>query len=181
MLERLGMSRRGSCHEPPLRLLFRFSAVPSEFELQRKLEVALRVGPSKRSIRDHARVRVRAGWIPDERIRLIQVHMCEQVHRFDAELELFAFREAELLEQRGVGPPVLGSAQRVSLQVAKGSDSRFLEHGRIKETGYWSARLGVPNNIWTIGTGIRDTAGVVADVEWQSALDRRVRVELPAA
>ena len=64
---------------------------------------------------------------PYLRVRVAQVDDVEQVHRLDADLDVLAAAEAEVLEDRGVGPAVVRPSQRVAFQVAEGPDGRVAE------------------------------------------------------
>src|SRR5258705_10097681 len=99
--------------------------------------------------------------------------MIKQVHRLHAELQFLAFSEAEFFEKRGVGPPVFRPPQRVSLQVAKRSYRRFCKDSRIEEAISRPTRLCIAHYVGTIRTCVRDSAGIVANIEGQSALNRR--------
>src|SRR5262249_24969221 len=91
----------------------------------------------------------------------------------------------ELLEERRIGAPVAWPAEGVTLQIAKFAFPRIRED-RIVE------RVAIPRQIELriaidvrtprqISAGINIGAGAVLDVEGQPALNRGVRVELPAA
>jgi hypothetical protein len=57
-----------------------------KLELQGEFEIKLRVTTTKGSISNTAGVGCWASRVSDKSIRLIQVHMIEHIHRFDAEL-----------------------------------------------------------------------------------------------
>src|SRR3954469_2592308 len=103
------------------------SRTAPEGELQRALEGALRVRPSVRRGRDPPGVRVVVAGHPDLGVRVAQVHVVEDVHRLDAELELLVLGETEAFEQRRICPPVPGTAELVARQVAERADRRTAE------------------------------------------------------
>src|SRR3954469_19017987 len=158
-----------------------------EEELQRELEVALRVSPSVRRGRDPPGVRVVVAGHPDLRVRVAQVHVVEDVHRLDAELELLVLGEAEALEQRRISAPVPGTAELVARQVAERADRRAPEGAarRSNRRGVEPliARLRptrIADQIRTVRSGVAVSRRVpVGDVEGQPALDDRRLVELP--
>src|SRR5215207_2296523 len=86
-----------------------------ELKLHTELEVAHQVGAAVGDAGDAPRVSVRAGRIPDVAVGIIEVHVIEQIHRLEAELQLLRLGEQELLEQRSIRPPVPRPAQGVSL------------------------------------------------------------------
>ena len=153
----------------PLKLIVRL-----EFELQSELEITLRILAAESGVRDASRVRVRTGRVSEEGVRLVEIHVIEQIHRLDAEFQFFRLRKPELLEQRCVGAPVLRPAQRVSLQIAESPNRRFCKDGRIEEPVSRPARVRIADYVRAIRACIRDPAGVVTDVERQPALNRRV-------
>ncbi len=105
-----------------------------EFELQSELEITLRVRSAIRCRVYNARIGVGVSRITNEIIRVSEVYVVEQIHHFYAEFKLFRFAEPEFLEQRCIGSPVSGSAQRVSLKVAECSHRRLTKRRRIKPT-----------------------------------------------
>src|SRR5262245_65086190 len=90
----------------------------SELELERELEDALGVQSAIGSGVDQAS---RAGERAHEAIRVVEIDVVEEVYRLDVELSFEALGELELLEERRVGSPITGAAQRVALLVAKSS------------------------------------------------------------
>src|SRR5215510_4136881 len=162
----------------------------SEFELERELEIALRICPAIGGRVDDAQViidrqlaaRVK---LPETDIRVGQVDVIEEVYRFDAELKLLRFGELELLEERRVGSPVTGAAERVTLQVAEFARPRIGEDRGVEGiSGSRQIQLRIAVNVRAlrhIPAGVDVGAGVIIEIEWQAALDRGVRVELPSA
>src|SRR5262245_7937183 len=159
----------------------------SEFELERELEIALRICPAIGGRVDDAQViidrqlaaRVK---LPETDIRVGQVDVVEEVYRFDAELKLLRFGELEPLEERRVGSPVTGAAERVTLQVAEFARTRIGEDRGVDAIfGSRQIQLWIAIDIRAIRAGVDVGAGVIIEVEGQAALDRGVRVELPAA
>src|SRR5262245_11107026 len=159
----------------------------SEFELERELEVALRICPAIGRRVDDAQVFVDSQFAarvktPDRGIRVGKIDVIEEVYRFDAELKLLRFGELELLEERRVGSPVAGAAERVTLQVAEFARPRIGEDRGVNAIfGSREIQLWIAIDIRAIRAGVNIGAGVITEVEWQAALDRGVRVELPAA
>src|SRR5262249_7084472 len=105
----------------------------------------------------------------------------------DAELPIDLFGEAELLEERGVGTPIPWPTQRVVLLVSEGSDRRSAEDAQVGEvtdcpvaitTG---SGLDLAVDVRTASSRVRDASRIEAVLERQAALDRGVRVELPAS
>ena len=143
-------------------LRFSFSAFPESFlafalelELQSELEVPLRISSEIRCRVYDTRIAVRVRRIPEEIIRVSEVYVVEQIYHFRTEFKLFAFAEPEFLEERGIGSPIVWSAQRVSLKVAECSNSRFCEDGRIKPTVLSAlADLWIAYQIGTIRTRV---------------------------
>src|SRR5262249_10504540 len=86
---------------------------------------------------------------------------------------------------RRVGPPIAGAAERVTLQVAEFARPRIGEDRGVEAiAGSRQIQLRIAVNIRTlrhVPTGVDVGAGVIIEVEGQAALDRGVRVELPAA
>src|SRR3954467_10225368 len=160
-----------------------------EDELQRELEVALRVRPSVRRGRDPPGVRVVVAGHPDLGVRIAQVHVVEDVHRLDAELELLVFGEAEALEQRRIRAPVPGTGELVARQVAERADGGTPEGAarRSNRRGVEPLIAGlrppwITDQIRTVRSGVPLDVGVaIGDVERQPALDDRRQIELPAA
>src|SRR5262245_3948495 len=157
----------------------------SELELEHELEVALRIGTEVSGRVDHA---ARTAERADETIGVAEVDVVEDVDRLDVELAIDALRELELLEERSVGSPITRPAQRVALLVAEGSrrsglaeDVQVLDELDRPVGLAEDACLDMATDIRTAGPGVGDSACVNAVVEWQSALDRGGRVELPAA
>src|SRR3954466_10724945 len=160
-----------------------------EDELQRELEVALRVRPSVRRGRDPPGVRVVVAGHTDLRVRVAQVYVVEDIHRLDAELELLVLGETEALEQRRIRAPVPGTAELVARQVAERADRRTPEGAARRSNRRGVEPLvaglrptGIADQIRTVRSGVAVGRRVpVRHVERQPALDDRRLVELPSA
>src|SRR5215831_3150294 len=160
----------------------------SEFEFERELEVALRIRSAIGGRVNDAQVSIgsqlatRRVKLPDRGIRVVQVDVVEKVYRFDAELKLLRFGELDPLEERRVGSPVAGAAERVTLQAAEFARPRVGEDRGVDAIfGSRQIQLWIAIDIRAIRPGVDVGAGVITEVEWQAALDRGVRVELPSA
>ncbi len=141
----------------------------SELKLERELEVALRIRAAIRGGVDHASG---ASERTNETIGVAEVDVVEEIDRLDAELALYALGEPELLEERGVGPPVTWPAQRVSLLIAEGSGrGRFTEDAQVFDipdlpiSVVEGPGLDFAFDVRSAGSGIGDAARVNAVVE----------------
>ena len=73
----------------------------------------------------------------DLRVRIAQIDDVEQVHHLDADLDILAAAEAEVLEDRRVGPAVVRPSQRVAFQVTKGPDGRVTKRAALTRRSAW--------------------------------------------
>src|SRR5262245_4608892 len=161
----------------------------SEGELHRELEVALRVGPEIRGGRDPPRVRIGRAGYADLRIGVAQVHVVEDVHRFDSQLECLGTAERDPLEHRRVYTPVAGPRQVVARQVAERADRRTAEGApgradrrRVEPLIPRARSAWIADEIGAVRADVAVGAAVtVGDVERQAALDDGALVELPSA
>src|SRR5262245_31744433 len=115
--------------------------------------------------------------------------MVQGVHHFETYLDIAALVQGEVLEERGVGAPVARTAQRVSRQVpecalcrtAKGA-AGGADGGGVEPLVACLRAVRIADQVRPVRTGIAIRPIVaVTDIEWQSALDDHVGVELPAA
>ena len=92
----------------------------SEPQLRRELPIPLGVGIPVRGRRDPSNVRVQVARNAYLGIRVPQVHVVEQVHYFDAQLDVAFRTKGNVLEERRVHSPVAWTAQIVPWQVSEG-------------------------------------------------------------
>src|SRR4030095_13194865 len=157
----------------------------SELELERELEVALRVRAAIGGRVDDAACATERA---DEAVRVVEIDVVEEVYRFDAELSFDTLGESELLEERSVGSPVTGAAQRVALLVAEGprssglaEDAQVLDVPDLPISIPEGSGLDIAVDVRPASSVVRDAGCIEAIVERHAALERSVRVELPAS